>query len=62
MMQALPSSRRLPVGQPLPARHDTPNLAPGRSFQETGLEHIQDAAQRGSIIDRAVRLWERFQC
>ncbi len=54
-MKPMPYALRLPISQTSPARHATAETQFLRQVfpRNASLQHIQDAAERGSIIDRA---------
>ncbi len=54
-MQPMPYTGRLPVSQTSPIRHATAEAQFLREVfpRDTGLQHIQDAVERSSVIDRA---------
>lgn len=54
-VQSMPYTGRLPISQTSPARHDTAEAQLLRAVfpRDAGLQHIQDAVERSSVIDRA---------
>ncbi len=66
-MQPMPYTGGLPVSQTSPARHATAETLLLREVfpRETGLQHIQDAVERSSVVDRAppfaLGRWGKFR-
>ncbi|KHJ64063.1 hypothetical protein NCPPB3923_04895 [Burkholderia glumae] len=54
-MQPMPYTGRLPVSQTSPTRHATAEAQFLREvfLRDAGLQHIQDAVERSSVVDRA---------
>ncbi len=54
-VQSMPYTGRLPISQTSPARHATAEAQLLREVfpRDAGLQHIQDAVERSSVIDRA---------